>query len=99
MACREEDIPEADDTEVYDIASLSVLGSALGPNDINRANACLHRGRQLRHTDGRSSKIDGNAPGPRSALSINRTQNWRYRSPAAYEPAPAGARSMRGFST
>lgn len=53
VACREEDIPEAGDTLVYDIAGSSLL-LVRGPGGAIRAfhNSCLHRGRQLRTEDG-----------------------------------------------
>ncbi|HVW31859.1 MAG TPA: aromatic ring-hydroxylating dioxygenase subunit alpha [Acidimicrobiia bacterium] len=49
VACREEDIPEAGDTLVYDIADSSLV-LVRGPGGVIRAfhNSCLHRGRQLR---------------------------------------------------
>ena len=58
MACREEDIPEVGDTEVYDIASISILVVRSAPDEIKAYfNACLHRGRQLRHTGGPTTEL------------------------------------------
>lgn len=53
MACREEEIPEVGDTHVYDICDTSIL-LVRGKDDAIRGfyNACLHRGRQLRHESG-----------------------------------------------
>jgi nitrite reductase/ring-hydroxylating ferredoxin subunit len=53
VACREEDIPEAGDTLVYDIAGSSLV-LVRGPGGAIKAfhNSCLHRGRQLRTEDG-----------------------------------------------
>jgi len=58
MACREERLLEVGDTEVYDIAGLSVLLVRSAP-DIIRAfyNACLHRGRMLRHEGGPTREL------------------------------------------
>jgi phenylpropionate dioxygenase-like ring-hydroxylating dioxygenase large terminal subunit len=58
MACREEDIPEVGDTCVYDIADLSFLIVRSAPHTIQAFyNACLHRGRQLRETDGNAVEL------------------------------------------
>lgn len=53
MACREEDIPEVGDTIIYTIADSSLLVVRVAPDRIKAYhNSCLHRGRQLRVTDG-----------------------------------------------
>nr|WP_275403987.1 aromatic ring-hydroxylating dioxygenase subunit alpha [Pseudonocardia acidicola] len=53
FACREELIPNIGDTEVYDIAGISVLIVRTAPDEIKAYyNACLHRGRQLREEAG-----------------------------------------------
>ena len=58
MACREEDVPEVGDTLVYDIADLSFLIVRSAPDRIQAFyNACLHRGRQLRETDGNAHDL------------------------------------------
>ena len=58
MACREEDIPRVGDTEVYDIASLSILVVRVAPDEIKAYyNACLHRGRQLRSQAGPTNEL------------------------------------------
>ncbi|MGY1815842.1 aromatic ring-hydroxylating oxygenase subunit alpha [Blastococcus sp. SYSU D00820] len=53
MACREEEIATAGDTYVYDICDTSIL-VVRGRDMVVRAfyNACLHRGRLLRHESG-----------------------------------------------
>jgi phenylpropionate dioxygenase-like ring-hydroxylating dioxygenase large terminal subunit len=58
MACREEDIPEVGDTCVYDICELSILVVRVSEHEIKGFfNACLHRGRQLRDTDGPAHEL------------------------------------------
>jgi phenylpropionate dioxygenase-like ring-hydroxylating dioxygenase large terminal subunit len=58
LACREEAIPEVGDTEVYDIAEISILVVRVGPDEIKAYyNACLHRGRRLRSAAGRVSEL------------------------------------------
>ena len=58
MACREEDVPEVGDTVVYDIADLSFLIVRSAPDRIQAFfNACLHRGRLLRETDGNAQDL------------------------------------------
>ncbi|MFF2109390.1 aromatic ring-hydroxylating oxygenase subunit alpha [Rhodococcus koreensis] len=53
FACREELIPHVGDTEIYDIAGISILLVRTGPREIKGYyNACLHRGRQLREEPG-----------------------------------------------
>lgn len=53
FACREEEIPAVGDTNVYDIADLSILLVRTAPDMIKGYyNACLHRGRQLRAESG-----------------------------------------------
>ena len=58
FACREEEIPEPGDHARYDIAQRSVL-LVRGADGVVRAfpNACLHRGRMLKETPGRSAEI------------------------------------------
>jgi len=54
MACHEDDIPDVGDYHVYDIAELSFLIVRSGPDEFKAFhNACLHRGRQLRDTNGK----------------------------------------------
>lgn len=58
LACREEQIPEVGDTEVYDIADLSILVVRVGPDEIKAYyNACLHRGRRLRGGPGATTEL------------------------------------------
>jgi phenylpropionate dioxygenase-like ring-hydroxylating dioxygenase large terminal subunit len=58
MACREEDVPEVGDTLVYEICDTSILVVRSAPTTIKAYyNACLHRGRQLRDYDGRTSEL------------------------------------------
>jgi len=53
MACRLEDIPEVGDYIVYNVGSISLLITRTAPDDIAaHVNACLHRGRMLRESDG-----------------------------------------------
>ena len=55
MACRLEEIPNVGDHVVYEIVhdSLIVVRTGVGANDIRAyVNSCLHRGTQLRATDG-----------------------------------------------
>lgn len=58
FACREEHIPEAGDTYVYDIADRSFL-IVRSHDGVIRAypNACLHRGRALRDGAGRVKEL------------------------------------------
>src|SRR4029079_1553870 len=57
MVCREEEIATSGDTYVYDIYNTS-LWVVPGSDMTIRAfyNACLHRGRQLRHESGPADK-------------------------------------------
>ena len=56
MACREEDIPNAGDSIVYDIAGMSFLVVRTQTGEIKSYyNSCLHRGRMLRETAGRAA--------------------------------------------
>jgi phenylpropionate dioxygenase-like ring-hydroxylating dioxygenase large terminal subunit len=49
MACREEQIPNVGDHEIYEIADDSLLVVRTAPDEIKAYfNACLHRGRKLR---------------------------------------------------
>jgi phenylpropionate dioxygenase-like ring-hydroxylating dioxygenase large terminal subunit len=58
MACREEELAEVGDHVVYDVAGLSFLVVRSAPGEIKAFyNACLHRGRQLRETDGRVGEL------------------------------------------
>ncbi|MFN2538757.1 MAG: SRPBCC family protein [Mycobacteriales bacterium] len=58
MACREERIPQVGDTEVYDVAGLSLLLVRTAPDTIKGYyNACLHRGRQLRTEGGPAREL------------------------------------------
>ncbi len=60
FACREEELAEVGDTEVYDIADKSYLlvRTAPGPGGIRAySNACLHRGRALRDGPGRVDEL------------------------------------------
>jgi nitrite reductase/ring-hydroxylating ferredoxin subunit len=58
MACRDEAIPNAGDTTVYDIAGTSILLVRTGETEIKAYyNACLHRGRQLREVQGNVSEL------------------------------------------
>jgi phenylpropionate dioxygenase-like ring-hydroxylating dioxygenase large terminal subunit len=53
MACREEEIPEAGDHVVYEIAELSLIVVRGNDGEIRAFhNTCLHRGRQLCDTGG-----------------------------------------------
>jgi phenylpropionate dioxygenase-like ring-hydroxylating dioxygenase large terminal subunit len=58
FACREEHVPEPGDYVVYEIGRYSyiVMRNAEGAIQCF-VNACLHRGRQLKHYDGRCSEI------------------------------------------
>ena len=57
LACLEEEIPHVGDYHVYDIAHLSFLVVRTAPDEIKAyRNACLHRGRKLRETDGQGAK-------------------------------------------
>ena len=58
FACREEEIPEAGDHTVYDIADMSILvvrGQDMQIRGFH--NTCLHRGRALKDFDGRSEVL------------------------------------------
>ncbi len=58
MACRSDDIPDAGDSLVYDIAGLSILLVRQVDMSIKAFfNVCLHRGRQLRDTDGNVAEL------------------------------------------
>ncbi|WP_322769281.1 aromatic ring-hydroxylating dioxygenase subunit alpha [Frankia sp. Cr1] len=53
FACREENIPEVGDHEIYEIADDSLLIVRTTPTEIRAfVNACLHRGRKLRTAGG-----------------------------------------------
>jgi len=58
FACREEQIPHVGSYLVYEIANLSYVVIRSAPDTIKAyANACLHRGRQLKDVDGRCSEL------------------------------------------
>lgn len=58
FACREELIPDVGDTEIYDIAGISILLVRVTPDEIRGYyNACLHRGRQLRDRPGPTHEL------------------------------------------
>ena len=58
LACREEAIPDVGDTEVYDIADVSILVVRVATDEIKAYyNACLHRGRRLRSEGGHTSEL------------------------------------------
>ncbi len=58
FACREEEIPEAGDFYVYDIARMSFIVMRTPGGAIKAyPNACLHRGRRLKDFDGQCSEI------------------------------------------
>jgi phenylpropionate dioxygenase-like ring-hydroxylating dioxygenase large terminal subunit len=58
FACREEEIPEAGDFCVYDIATLSFVVVRTETGAIKAyPNACLHRGRKLKDYDGHCSEL------------------------------------------
>jgi phenylpropionate dioxygenase-like ring-hydroxylating dioxygenase large terminal subunit len=56
MVCREDDIPEAGDYHLYEIAHLQYLVARQKDGTIRAfPNACLHRGRQLRECHGKKA--------------------------------------------
>jgi phenylpropionate dioxygenase-like ring-hydroxylating dioxygenase large terminal subunit len=56
--CREEELPEVGDYQVYTIATTSYIVIRTDDQTIKAyPNACLHRGRQLKDYDGRCSEI------------------------------------------
>ena len=58
VACRVEDIPDAGDTLIYEIADLSVIVVRVAPDEIKAyPNACLHRGALLRSTNGNTPEL------------------------------------------
>lgn len=58
MACRLEDIPEPGDYVVYSVGDISLLVTRVSATDVvAHVNACLHRGRMLRETDGHASEF------------------------------------------
>lgn len=58
VACREEDIPNVGDIEVYDICDISILVVRTAPSQIKAFyNACLHRGRRLRVNGGPAEEL------------------------------------------
>lgn len=59
LACREDDIPEVGDYEVYNIVDKSVLVVRVEPDKIKAYyNSCLHRGRMLRTECGHAKEIE-----------------------------------------
>jgi phenylpropionate dioxygenase-like ring-hydroxylating dioxygenase large terminal subunit len=57
MVCRVDDIPNVGDYHVYEVANLSFLIVRSGENEFKAHwNACLHRGRILRESDGKGAK-------------------------------------------
>jgi nitrite reductase/ring-hydroxylating ferredoxin subunit len=58
MACRLEDIPDVGDYVVYEIGELSFLIVRTAPDTVRAYyNACLHRGRLLRESDGHAEEF------------------------------------------
>ncbi|AOL22546.1 Rieske [2Fe-2S] domain-containing protein [Erythrobacter litoralis] len=58
MACRLEDIPEIGDYILYEIADISLIVVRSDRNTVRAFfNACLHRGRALRDSDGTASEF------------------------------------------
>ena len=58
MACREEEIPEVGDHQVYDVASLSILVVRVAEDEIRGFhNVCLHRSRKIKAHAGRSEML------------------------------------------
>ncbi|NNH68519.1 aromatic ring-hydroxylating dioxygenase subunit alpha [Nocardia uniformis] len=58
LACREEDIPEAGDYVVYDIADMSLIVVRTRERDIRAYhNACLHRGTRLCEDAGQAKQL------------------------------------------
>lgn len=57
MACHEDDIPEVGDYTIHEIAHLSFLVVRTGADAFSAYhNACLHRGRMLKHHDGKRAR-------------------------------------------
>jgi phenylpropionate dioxygenase-like ring-hydroxylating dioxygenase large terminal subunit len=53
LACHEDDIPNVGDTLIYELGDISILVVRASEDEITAfPNACLHRGAQLRTTDG-----------------------------------------------
>jgi hypothetical protein len=58
MACREEQIPDVGQSQVYEIADASLIIVRTAPDTIRAFhNSCLHRGTQLRTAPGRLERI------------------------------------------
>lgn len=58
FACREELLPEVGDTEVYNVANISVLLVRVAPDRIKGYyNSCLHRGRILKEQSGPAREL------------------------------------------
>jgi phenylpropionate dioxygenase-like ring-hydroxylating dioxygenase large terminal subunit len=58
MACREEEIPEVGDHQIYEVASLSILVVRAAEDEIRAFhNVCLHRSRKIKQHAGRSEML------------------------------------------
>jgi phenylpropionate dioxygenase-like ring-hydroxylating dioxygenase large terminal subunit len=57
LACLEEEIPNVGDYHVYEIADMSFLIVRTADGIRAYRNACLHRGRRLRETNGHGAKV------------------------------------------
>ena len=58
MACRESELANVGDSQVYDITDISILLVRTSPTEIKGYfNACLHRGRQLREGPGPLTEV------------------------------------------
>ena len=58
MACREEEIPEVGDFQIYEVIDQSVLVVRSAPDRIQAFyNSCLHRGRKLATQPGNKSEF------------------------------------------
>lgn len=57
-ACREEDIPKVGDQVLYEVADFSIMVTRTAPDQIQGFyNSCLHRGTQLRVSNGHVKKF------------------------------------------
>jgi phenylpropionate dioxygenase-like ring-hydroxylating dioxygenase large terminal subunit len=78
MACREEEIPEAGDRIIYDIADYSIIVVRGTDGEIRGFhNSCLHRGKRL-------CDVDGHGPQLRCSF-----HGWRYGLDGRVELLPA----------
>ncbi len=58
MACREEELVEVGDHHVYEVADISIVVVRSAENELRAFhNVCLHRGRKIKTTSGRSAHI------------------------------------------